>query len=100
MSPYALQKLVGEQYCRLVSQLYGLQTVSLRYFNVYGPRQTTTTDGPYATVVGIFLEQKSRGLSLPVVPDGTPSGGTSPMSLTSSGRISRPWSRIGLARAR
>ncbi|HYV65216.1 MAG TPA: NAD-dependent epimerase/dehydratase family protein, partial [Myxococcales bacterium] len=39
MSPYALQKWVGEQYCRLFSELYGLDTVSLRYFNVFGPRQ-------------------------------------------------------------
>lgn len=71
MSPYALQKLVGEYYCRLFSALYGLKTISLRYFNVYGPRQTTAADGPYATVVGIFLEQKQSGRPLTVVPDGT-----------------------------
>ncbi|MDP3727051.1 MAG: SDR family oxidoreductase [bacterium] len=70
MSPYALQKFVGEQYCRLFAELYGLPTVSLRYFNVYGPRQTTAADGPYATVVGIFLEQKRRGQPLTIVPDG------------------------------
>src|SRR3989344_7910928 len=55
--PYAIQKRVGEQNCRMVSMFYGLETVSLRYFNVYGPRQTTAKDGPYATVIGIFLEQ-------------------------------------------
>lgn len=70
MSPYALQKFVGEQYGRLFAELYGLQTVSLRYFNVYGPRQTTAADGPYATVIGIFLEQKKRGQPLTIVPDG------------------------------
>lgn len=71
MSPYALQKLVGEFYCRLFAELFGLQTVSLRYFNVYGPRQTTAADGPYATVIGIFLEQRQRGQPLTIVPDGT-----------------------------
>src|SRR3990167_6262408 len=48
-NPYAVQKLVGEMYTTLFSKLYGLPTASLRYFNVYGPRQTTTSDGPYAT---------------------------------------------------
>ena len=71
MSPYALQKFVGEQYCRLFAELYGMGTVSLRYFNVYGPRQTTAADGPYATVIGIFLEQRQNGQPLTIVPDGT-----------------------------
>ena len=39
LSPYALQKLVGEQYCQMFTQLYGLETVTIRYFNVFGPRQ-------------------------------------------------------------
>ena len=68
--PYAIQKRVGEQYCQMVSKFYGLETVSLRYFNVYGPRQTTSKDGPYATVIGIFLEERKNGRSMPVVPDG------------------------------
>lgn len=68
--PYAIQKRVGEQYCAMASRFYGLETVSLRYFNVYGPRQTTEVDGPYATVIGIFLEQRSGGKSMSVVPDG------------------------------
>ena len=58
--PYAIQKRVGEQYCGMFSRFYGLETVSLRYFNVYGPRQTTESDGPYATVIGIFLEQRQK----------------------------------------
>lgn len=69
--PYAIQKRVGEQYCEAASRFYGVETVSLRYFNVYGPRQTTVTDGPYATVIGIFLEQRRRGESMTIVPDGT-----------------------------
>ncbi|MBI2640549.1 MAG: NAD-dependent epimerase/dehydratase family protein [Candidatus Sungbacteria bacterium] len=68
--PYAIQKRVGEQYCQMVARFYGLETVSLRYFNVYGPRQTTESDGPYATVIGIFLEQCSKGKKMSVVPDG------------------------------
>ena len=69
--PYAIQKRVGEQYCQMVSKFYGLETVCLRYFNVYGPRQTTAKDGPYATVIGIFLEQRQKGEIMGVVPDGT-----------------------------
>ena len=42
----------------------------MRYFNVYGPRQTTAKDGPYATVIGIFLEQRQTGRKMTVVPDG------------------------------
>src|SRR3989338_8827841 len=67
--PYAIQKRVGEQYCVMASRFYGLETVSLRYFNEYGPRQTTSRDGPYATVVGIFLEQRKKGEPMSVVPD-------------------------------
>jgi len=69
--PYAIQKRVGEQYCEMAARFYGLETVSLRYFNVYGPRQTTAVDGPYATVIGIFLEQRVQGMPMSVVPDGT-----------------------------
>lgn len=69
--PYAIQKRVGEQYCEMVSRFYGLETVSLRYFNVYGPRQTTDADGPYATVVGILLGQREKGAPMTIVPDGT-----------------------------
>lgn len=71
MSPYALQKLVGEYYCRLFAELYELKTVSLRYFNVYGLR--ASTDGPYALVIGRFLEQRAQGEPMTIVPDGTQS---------------------------
>ncbi|MGD0976818.1 MAG: SDR family oxidoreductase [Minisyncoccia bacterium] len=67
-SPYSLSKYVGEELCRLFSNLYGLKTVSLRYFNVYGSRQLLT--GAYATVIGIFLDQIRAGKSLTIVGDG------------------------------
>lgn len=67
-NPYSLSKYVGEELCRLFSNLYGLETISLRYFNVYGSRQLTT--GAYATVVGIFLKQLKDGKPLTIVGDG------------------------------
>ncbi len=54
LSPYALQKYTGEVYCRLYSKLYGLETVSLRYFNIFGPRQDPNSD--YAAVIPLFIE--------------------------------------------
>ena len=68
--PYAIQKRVGEQYCAAASMFYGVETVCLRYFNVYGPRQTTDADGPYATVIGIFLGQREKHKLMTIVPDG------------------------------
>ena len=52
LSPYALQKLVAEQYCRLFTRLYGLATVTIRYFNVFGPRQDPSS--PYSGVISLF----------------------------------------------
>jgi UDP-N-acetylglucosamine/UDP-N-acetyl-alpha-D-glucosaminouronate 4-epimerase len=52
LSPYALQKLVGEQYCRMFTDLYGFETVSIRYFNVFGPRQDPGS--PYSGVISVF----------------------------------------------
>ena len=52
LSPYALQKLVAEQYCQMFTQLYGLETVSIRYFNVFGPRQDPSS--PYSGVISLF----------------------------------------------
>jgi len=52
-SPYAVQKLVGEYYCRVFSRLYGLETVALRYFNVFGPRQNP--ESKYSAVIPIFI---------------------------------------------
>jgi UDP-glucose 4-epimerase len=53
MSPYAVSKLTGEYYCRVFSDLFNLKTVSLRYFNVYGPRQDPSSD--YAAVIPKFI---------------------------------------------
>jgi nucleoside-diphosphate-sugar epimerase len=53
-SPYALQKLVGEYYCSVFSSVYGLETVALRYFNVYGPRQDPSS--PYSGVLSLFMK--------------------------------------------
>lgn len=53
-SPYALQKHVGESYCRLFTQLYGLETVTVRYFNVFGPRQMPSS--PYSGVLSLFIK--------------------------------------------
>ncbi len=68
ISPYALQKLMGEHYCRLFSELYGVETASLIYFNVYGPY--FDPDGAYALVVGKFLKQLKNGEALTVCGDG------------------------------
>lgn len=59
LSPYALHKLVGEHYMRLYNMLYGLETVSLRYFNVYGPKQDP--NGAYASLIPLFLEKFKKG---------------------------------------
>ena len=68
ISPYGLQKYVGELYCRLFSEIYGLPTVCLRYFNVYGPRQAT--EGAYCLVMGIFVRQRLNGKAMTIVGDG------------------------------
>ena len=67
-SPYALQKLMGEQYADLFARLHRLTVVSLRYFNVYGPGQPS--DGAYALVIPRFLRMKAEGQPLTVYGDG------------------------------
>lgn len=67
-SPYGLQKYIGELYCGVWSQVYGLSTVSLRYFNVYGPRNNP--DGAYALVIAKFLRQRKSGKPLTITGDG------------------------------
>jgi UDP-glucose 4-epimerase len=64
LNPYSLSKYVGEQYCELFTKLYGLPTITLRYSNVYGPRQPSL--GAYGLVLGIFLEQQKKGLPLTI----------------------------------
>jgi len=68
LSPYGLQKYIGELYCQLFSRIYNLPTVSLRYFNVYGKRQAL--EGAYCLVMGIFAQQRLQGKSMTIVGDG------------------------------
>ncbi len=68
ISPYAVSKLTGEHYCRAFSHSFGLKTVSLRYFNVFGPRQHP--ESKYAAVVPIFLKQANGRQPLTVHGDG------------------------------
>jgi nucleoside-diphosphate-sugar epimerase len=68
LSPYAVQKLTGEYYARMYQELYGLETASLRYFNVYGPRQDPSS--PYSGVISIFLTKALNGDSPTIYGDG------------------------------
>jgi nucleoside-diphosphate-sugar epimerase len=68
LNPYALQKSVGEQYCRMYYRLHGLETLTLRYFNVYGPRMAL--EGAYATVLGAFIRARREGRALTIYGDG------------------------------
>ncbi len=68
LSPYALQKMVSEQYLQLFTRLYGLETVSLRYFNVFGPRQDPSS--PYSGVISLFIKAVVAGRGLVIHGDG------------------------------
>ena len=68
LSPYGLQKYVGEQYCKMFSEVYGLDTVSLRYFNVYGERMSL--EGAYKLAIPIFAKQMLDGKPLTINNDG------------------------------
>lgn len=68
LTPYSVSKVAGEMLCRVYNELYGLRTISLRYFNVYGDRQPLR--GPYAPVIGLFLRQREAGEPLTIVGDG------------------------------
>lgn len=67
-TPYSLSKWQGEEVCDLYTKLYGLSTVSLRYFNVYGPREPLK--GEYAPVMGLFRRQKEAGHPMTIIGDG------------------------------
>jgi nucleoside-diphosphate-sugar epimerase len=69
LNPYALQKLAGEQYTRIFHRLFGMGTLTLRYFNVYGPRMAT--EGAYVTVIGVFIREKLAGRPLIIHGDGS-----------------------------
>lgn len=68
MNPYGLQKYVGELWAKQFASLYGLETASLRYFNVYGPRMAN--EGAYVTVIAIFMRQRKAGEPLTIDGDG------------------------------
>lgn len=68
LSPYALQKLVGEQYLALFTKLYGLDTVTTRYFNVFGPRQDPSS--PYSGVISLFISALVDGRQPIIYGDG------------------------------
>jgi len=68
LSPYALQKLVGEQYLQMFTALYGLETVSTRYFNVFGPRQAPSS--PYSGVISLFIRAALEGRAPTIHGDG------------------------------
>ena len=67
-SPYAASKMMGEYYCRNFTALYGLETVALRYFNVYGPRMAD--EGAYVTVISHFARAIREGRPLEIHGDG------------------------------
>ena len=68
LSPYAVTKLTGEYYCRVFQEVYGLETVSLRYFNVYGPRQDPLSE--YAAVIPKFIQRALKGMPPVIYGDG------------------------------
>ena len=67
-SPYAIVKHAGESYCKIFTEIYGLETVSLRYFNIFGPRQDPTSQ--YSGVIARFLEAYRRGVPPRIEGDG------------------------------
>lgn len=68
LNPYSVSKVAGEKLCKMYTELYGLPTVTFRYFNVYGQRQPLK--GQYAPVIGIFLRQRAAGEPLTIIGDG------------------------------
>lgn len=68
LSPYAVHKYIGEIYCKLYSKIYNLETVCLRYFNVYGPRMNL--DGAYPLVIGYFIKMLKEGRKMTITGDG------------------------------
>ncbi len=68
LNPYSVSKVNGEKLCKMYTDLFGVKTISFRYFNIYGERQPLR--GQYAPVIGIFLRQRSAGEPLTIVGDG------------------------------
>ena len=68
LNPYSVTKVAGEALCKMYYDLFGVETITFRYFNVYGQRQPVK--GEYAPVVGLFMRQKAEGNKMTVVGDG------------------------------
>jgi UDP-N-acetylglucosamine/UDP-N-acetyl-alpha-D-glucosaminouronate 4-epimerase len=68
LSPYALTKVAGEYYCKIFTHVYGLETVALRYFNIFGPRQSP--DSPYSGVLSLFISAYMNGKTPTILGDG------------------------------
>lgn len=68
LNPYALQKLAGEMYTKMFHRFYGMETLTLRYFNVFGPRMAT--EGAYVTVISVFMCARREGKELTIHGDG------------------------------
>jgi len=68
LNPYSVSKVAGEELCKMYTNLYGLKTITFRYFNVYGDRAPTT--GQYAPVLGVFFKQREEKIPLTVVGNG------------------------------
>ena len=69
LNPYSMSKWMGEQVCKLYYQLYGIESIVLRYFNVFGPREPIK--GVYAPVIGLFKRQVKSGMPMTIVGDGS-----------------------------
>lgn len=68
LNPYSVSKVAGEELCRMYTDLFGVETITFRYFNVYGERQPTK--GQYAPVIGLFQRQNQNGEPMTIVGDG------------------------------
>jgi UDP-glucose 4-epimerase len=97
-SPYGLQKYIGEQTCRLWSSVYGLSTVSLRYFNVYG--SAMDPNGAYALMIGKFLLMRKEGKPLTIWGDGTHTRDfTNVQDVVKANILAAESSRVGMGEA-
>jgi UDP-glucose 4-epimerase len=85
LSPYAVAKLTGEQYCAAFTEVYGLETVRLRYFNVFGRRQPP--DSPYSAVIPLFITALLTGRSPVVHGDGTQARDFTPVENVVQGNL-------------
>jgi UDP-glucose 4-epimerase len=93
-APYGVSKLAAEQYCRVFTQVYGIETVSLRYFNVFGPRQHP--DSEYAAVIPRFLRRMLAGQRPVIFGDGEQSRDFTPVDNVVAANLLAAGSREGI----